>query len=277
MSTTGFRSASDGLRLRTRHWDAAGRARSAVVVVHGLAEHTGRYEHVGAGLASRGHDVRGTDLRGFGESEGARAAIGSWDEYLDDLAGDVGTAAALGVPVVLLGHSLGGLIAVSYALGEHPRPDLLVLSAPAIDSTIPAIKKLMARLLGRLAPAKSLDNGLRGNQLSHDPAVGERYFADPLVYTRTTLGMGRLALAAQVAVRKDLAHLDRPTLVIHGGADTIVPPQISAPLGALPTVDRVVFPAFRHETFNEEGGAAAVGTVADWIEANLREGIAAGP
>jgi len=266
MSTTGFRSAPDGLRLRTRRWMPDGPPRSAVVLVHGLAEHTGRYEHVGAGLAARGHDVRGSDLRGFGESEGPRAALSSWDDYLGDLAGDLAAARSVGAPVVLLGHSLGGLIAASYALSDRPRPDLLVLSSPAIDSTIPVVKRLLAQVLGRIAPAKAIDNGLRGEQLSHDPSVGERYFADPLVYPKTTLGMGRLALRAQADVRAHLSRLDRPTLVIHGGADTIVPPQISAPLAALPGVERVVFPPFRHETFNEEGGVVAIATVADWIE-----------
>ena len=269
MSTTGFRSARDGIRLRTRRWETADRPRTAVVVVHGLAEHSGRYEHVGAGLAARGHDVRASDLRGFGESQGARASLDSWDDYLDDLAGDIASARQTGVPVVLLGHSLGGLIAASYALGDRPRPDLLVLSAPAIDSIISALKKIAARVLGRLIPSRELANGLRGEQLSRDPSVGERYFADPLVYPKTTLGMGRLALQAQESVSGNLQALDRPTLVIHGGADTIVPPQISAPFAGLPGVRRVVFPALRHETFNEEGGKQAIATVADWIESEI--------
>jgi alpha-beta hydrolase superfamily lysophospholipase len=271
VSTTGFRTTAHGVRLRTRRWEPAGAPRSAVVVVHGLAEHSGRYEHVGAGLAARGHDVRASDLRGFGESEGRRAWIGSWEEYLDDLEGDVVAAATLAAPVVLLGHSLGGLIAASYALSERPQPALLVLSAPSIDAAIPALKKLMVRILGRLAPMKELDNGLRGDQLSGDPTVGERYFADPLVYTRTTLGMGRLALQAQKEVRHELARLDRPTLVIHAAEDTIVPTAITARFALMPGVERVVFPGYRHETFNEDRGTTAIGTVADWIEARLGE------
>ena len=269
MSNTDTRIASDGIRLRTRRWSPAARPRSTVVLVHGLAEHTGRYEHVGVGMAARGHAVVGSDLRGFGESEGRRAAIGSWDEYLDDLEGDLATSRDFGVPVVLFGHSLGGLIATSYALSGRPRPDLLVLSAPAIDSAIPAVKKVIARILGRLVPARELDNGLRGDQLSRDPSVGERYFTDPLVYPRTTLGMGRLALAAQAAARRALPTLDRPTLVIHGGNDTIVPTRISEPFSNVAGVTRVVFPGFHHETLNEEGGALAIATIADWIEARV--------
>lgn len=269
MSAAAFRTAVDGTPLRTRRWEPSLAPKSAVVIVHGLAEHTGRYQHVGLGLAARGHDVRGSDLRGFGESAGRRASIGSWDEYLADLSGDIDAARAVGVPVVLLGHSLGGLIAASYALSDRPRPDLVVLSAPAIDSAIPAVKKAMARVLGRLAPFRELDNGLDGHQLSHDPKVGERYFADPLVYTRTTLGMGRIALLAQEDTRRRLSRLDRPTLVIHGGEDTIVPTRISEPFAGLPGVERVVLAGLRHETLNEDAGIVAISTIAEWIEARV--------
>jgi alpha-beta hydrolase superfamily lysophospholipase len=269
MTTTSSRPGHDGLGLFTRHWQASGKARSAVVLVHGIAEHSGRYEHVGSGLAARGHDVRATDLRGFGGSDGRRAGLERWEDYLDDLVGDIVAARAIGVPVVLLGHSLGGLVAASYALSDRPPPDLLVLSAPAIDAAIPLYKKVAARVLGRIAPHKEIGNGLDGSQLCRDPSVGERYFADPLTYPRTTLGLGRAALLAGERARRELSTLRIPTLVIHGGADSIVPPPISAPLGDLPGVQRVLFPSFRHESFNEDGGAAAIALVGDWIESQV--------
>lgn len=264
---TGSRPGHDGTALFTRRWPAVGTPRSAVVLVHGIAEHSGRYEHVGEGLAARGHDVRATDLRGFGRSEGRRAAINRWDDYLDDLAGDIGQARTVADPVVLVGHSLGGLIALSYALSDRPAPDLLVLSAPAVDAAIPLYKKAAARILGRIVPTKEIGNGLDGSQLARDPTVGERYFADPYTYPRTTYGLGREALKAGDRARRGLSALDIPTLVIHGSDDTIVPPRISAPLGELPVVRRVLFPSFRHESCNEDGGDAAIGAIADWIEA----------
>ncbi|MDP2623608.1 MAG: lysophospholipase [Actinomycetota bacterium] len=266
---TGSRRATDGILLFTRRWRPTGDPRSAVVLVHGIAEHAGRYEHVGAALAARGHDVRATDLRGFGRSDGRRAAVNDWHEYLDDLSGDIASARHLGVPVVLLGHSLGGLIALSYALSDRPGPDLLVLSAPAVDAAIPLYKKIAARVLGVVSPNKEIGNALDGAQLCRDPTVGERYFADPLLHARTTLGLGRAALRAGDRARAQFARLQVPTLVIHGGADTIVPPPISAPLGELPGVERVLFPSFRHESFNEEGGAQAIATIADWLESRI--------
>ena len=141
------RVATDGTRLMTHTWNPSGSPRSVIVIVHGLAEHGGRYEHVAALLTGRGHAVRATDLRGFGESTGPRAFVKSWDDYLDDLAADLESARGAGVPVVLLGHSMGGLVALSYALSDRPKPDSLVLSAPAVDADVSAAKKLAARVL----------------------------------------------------------------------------------------------------------------------------------
>ena len=261
------RVATDGTRLMTRTWNPSGSPRSVIVIVHGLAEHGGRYEHVAALLTGRGHAVRATDLRGFGESTGPRAFVKSWDDYLDDLAADLESARAAGVPVVLLGHSMGGLVALSYALSDRPKPDSLVLSAPAVDADVSAAKKLAARVLGVIFPKASVKNELRGDQLSRDPSVGERYFADPLVHTRTTLALGRNALKAGDWCRANLASLAIPTLVAHGGADTIVPTEVSAPLGLVAGVERIVLPEFQHEILNEERGVPATTRIAEWIEA----------
>jgi len=268
-AATQHRTTSDGLDLFTRTWSPHGAPRSAVVIVHGLAEHGGRYDHVGDSLARRGHAVRVTDLRGFGHSQGRRAWVRRWDDYLDDLAGDIGEARGVGAPVVLVGHSLGGLVAASYALSDRPPPDLLVLSAPGLDADIPAYKKAMARILGVVLPRVSVANGLKGHQLSRDPLVGEAYFADPLVHTRTTLRLGREGLRAGDRTRAGLAALSVPTLVIHGSHDPIVPPAISRPLDALDVVERIELDGLRHECFNEEGGAEAIDTVASWIEARV--------
>jgi acylglycerol lipase len=266
METTATRHAPDGVELFTRTWAPDGDARSAVVLVHGLAEHGGRYIHVGEALADRGHHVRVTDLRGFGRSEGRRAWVRRWDDYLDDLAGDVEAQREVGAPVVIAGHSLGGLLALSYALSDRPHPDLLVLSTPALDADLPAAKKAMARVLGAILPRVSVPNGLKGHQLSRDPLVGEEYFADPLVHTRTTLRLGREGLRAGDRARARLADLAIPTLVIHGSHDPIVPPHISRPLERLQVVERVELHEHRHESFNEEGGHEAIDTVASWIE-----------
>lgn len=263
------RTAPDGTEILTRQWPPVGEPRSAIVIVHGLGEHSGRYVHVGDALVRRGHHVRASDLRGFGRSGGRRAWVRRWGDYLDDLEDDVRAAGTLGVPVVLLGHSLGGLVAISYALSTRVAPDLMVLSAPGLDADLPAYKKAMARILGVILPRMSVANGLKGHQLSRDPLVGEAYFSDDLVHTRTTLRLGREGLLAGDRARSRIDELAVPTLVIHGSDDPIVPPAISRPLEALDVVERVELDGHRHECFNEEGGMEAIETVATWIENRL--------
>lgn len=262
------RRAPDGTELFRREWEPSGSIRSTILLVHGLGEHSGRYEHVAAMLNARGHAVIAPDLRGFGRCGGKRAHLADWDHYLDDLAAEHESARARGRPLVLLGHSMGGLVALSYAL-HRPPPDLLVLSAPALVNNLPRSKQIAARVLGALLPRVRARNGLRGDQLSTDPTVGERYFTDPLVLQHTTLGLGRRALAAADDCRKRLFELTVPTLVLHGGDDPIIPLRASEPLAAVAGVERVVMPGLRHEIFNEGGGVAATQLVTDWLDRRL--------
>lgn len=268
MSDTGTRLATDGTRLFTRHWPAQ-RPRAALVLVHGLGEHLGRYEHVGAGFSGAGIDVRGSDTRGFGASGGPRTYADSFATLLDDIVEDMEGARSLGVPVVLLGHSLGGLQALLYAASDRPPPDLLVLSSPALRNTLPWYKNVAVQVLSRLVPRMTIKNPVDVTQLSRDQTVGEEYQADPLVVQKSTFGLGRAAVAAIGEVPDAVRALDLPTLVIHGETDRIVVPAISEPLASLSNVERRVFPGFRHESFNEDGGRLAIDTVVGWIEDQL--------
>jgi alpha-beta hydrolase superfamily lysophospholipase len=269
VSITDYLSAADGTRLLLRSWPEPVERRASMLLIHGLGEHSGRYEHVGAYFASAGLAVSALDLRGFGGSGGRKAFVGSFAEYIEDLELPVESMLHHPQPTILYGHSLGGLVALAYALWGRRAPDLLVLSAPTLDAAVPAWKRLAARLLARLAPAVALPNDIRGDQLSADPAVGDAYFADPLVVTRTTARLGAEWLRAMAKARAALAHLAVPTLVIHGGEDTLVPPTVSEPLAAVPGVRRVVLPGLRHECHNEAGGAVALAEVGGWIDQHL--------
>jgi acylglycerol lipase len=270
-STTTIVTGPGGQKLLTRHW-AAVDPWAALLIVHGLGEHSGRYEHVGARFSGAGIDTHALDLRGFGASEGHRAYCDSWQDYLGDVEQSLATARATGVPTVLYGHSMGGLVSLSYALSGRPAPGLLVLSAPAVDADISAPKRIAAKVLGRIAPKVALPNDIEGHQLSRDPAVGEAYFSDPLVYTRTTARLGFEMLTAMDEVRATLEHLSVPTLVIHGGADTVVPTDVTASLEALAGVDRLVREDLRHEMHNEPEQDEILDHVVGWIRGRIDAG-----
>jgi acylglycerol lipase len=268
-SATSTVPARDATPILVRHWPASTAPWASVLLVHGIAEHSGRYEHVGDQLAAAGLDVSAYDQRGFGGSGGRRAWVDRWSRNHDDLEDRMAAvrSAAGGRPLVLYGHSLGGLIALGYVLAEPPRPmpDLLVLSAPGLDSTVPSWKRALAGVLGTVAPTVALKNDFDGGLLSRDPAVGAAYLADPLNQHSTTMRYAAEAFAEQARVRAALGRLSIPTLVYHGGADRLVPTEASAPLAAVPGVVRRTWPDLRHESHNEPEGPQVVGAVVDWL------------
>jgi alpha-beta hydrolase superfamily lysophospholipase len=265
----------DGVELKEHRW-AAEDARAHVLLVHGIAEHAGRHAHVAARLARAGIETHAFDLRGFGGSGGLRAYVDRWSQFHDDIEDELGAirASAGSLPVVLYGHSMGGLIALGYTLSDRARPDLLVLSAPAIAASVPRWKRVAAALLSRVAPRFTIANDLPKGGLSHDPAVESAYAADPLTYHRTTARLGQEFLAEQLRVQRALAVIDRlpvPTYVLHGTADPIVPASASALLDGKGNVTRRVYPGLVHETHNEPQSAAVIDDTVSYIDARLRE------
>lgn len=251
-----------------RRWQPEGTVRAEVVLVHGLGEHCGRYERTGSQVAEAGLAVTAVDLIGFGATGGPRGFVPDWALFLDQVGALVDEARRSGKPVVLLGHSLGGLIALEYALSERRPPDLLLLSAPALGGGA-GWQRLTAPVAARVAPKLRLPTGVKAEHLSRDPGVGESYFADPLVQTVATTKLGAEVFEAQKRVAEALSRLSIPTLVIHGGADTLVPPTASVDIGEIPGVERRLYPTLRHELFNEPEGPEVVSEVIDWIDAHL--------
>ncbi len=263
MSTTGQLLATDGLGLLVRRWECS-EPRARMLLIHGLGEHSGRYEHVGDFFATRGIDVTAFDLRGHGASGGERIDIESFEQYLDDVSAVFDQIPA-DLPQIMYGHSMGGLIALSYGVSARRQPDLFVLSAPALSAQVPLVLRWGVKILTRVKPGLRVANSIKGEQLSRDPAVGAKYFADPLVETKGTARFGTTLFAQMDSVRGEYAKLTKPTLVIHGADDTLVPPQASAPLAALDNVERKLFAGLRHETHNEpeqRRGARVCGRVA---------------
>ncbi|HYK94821.1 MAG TPA: alpha/beta hydrolase [Candidatus Dormibacteraeota bacterium] len=260
--------ARDGTALRIRHWPVtSGEPWASMLLVHGLAEHSGRYEHVGAQLAGAGIDAYAFDLRGFGASGGPRASVERWSQLHDDLEERLVAVRSIAPkrPLVLYGHSLGGLIALGYVLDGRALPDLLVVSAPAIGATVPVWQRALVSSLRHMAPGMQLSNRLKGEVLARDPAVSARYFADPLNQHKTTVRFAHAAFAEQRRVAAALDRLSIQTLVVHGGADRLVPTDSSRLLDGRPGVTRRVYPDLRHESHNEPEGPQVVADIIGWV------------
>jgi alpha-beta hydrolase superfamily lysophospholipase len=247
-------------RVQVRRWPAEEPER-LVVLVHGYGEHVGRYEHVADELAARGSEVVGPDHVGHGRSEGEQALIEDFEAVVDDLRAVVQDARGE-LPVVMVGHSMGGLIATRYA--QRHREDLtgLVLSGPAVGLT-PAFEQWLA---APEPPNDPIDVAV----LSRDPAVGEAYAADPLVYhggwKRPTL---EAFLAADRAIANGPGFGDLPLLYVHGEQDELVPLMLAQPVVerlAGPDSEIHILAEQRHEVFNELGKEDTIALVADFAE-----------
>lgn len=269
-STSETFTAPDGLTLSRRRWDAPD-PWGVVLLVHGLAEHSGRYEHVGSHLAERGLQASAADIRGFGRSGGPRAWLDRWSRVYDDLEAQVRDARDRhpGLPLALYGHSLGGMLVLGYVLDGRQAPDLLVLSAPALDAALPAWKRVLAPVLDRLAPRLMIANGLRDRDLSRDPRVAESYRSDPLNVHSSTAHFGAEVFAEQRRIRERLDRLAVPTLVIHGGEDALVPSDVSAVLEDRPGVTRHVYRGVRHELHNEPEHEQVLDDVVAWLHEHV--------
>lgn len=276
-SLVGAARTRDGLELRTLRWSAAGTQHAHLLLIHGIAEHAGRHAPVAERFALAGIETHAYDLRGFGGSAGRRAYVGRWSEHHDDLADQLTAirATAGDLPVVLYGHSMGGLIALGYVLTDPPRPapDLLVLSAPAIAATVARWKRALADVLGYVVPRLEVPNDLPAGGLSRDPQVEIAYRSDPLNVHRTTARLGMELFHEQARVRaalKRIGALPTPTYVLHGSDDPIVPLSSSASLERRENVTRRVYPQLRHETHNEPEASAVIDDTLAWIERSLR-------
>ena len=258
-----------GLYCRT--WAPDGAALAPVVLVHGLAEHIGRYEHVAAALNAAGFLVAGLDHLGHGQSPGPRLRIDRFDDYVDGVF-ELIDAQFASEPVHLVGHSMGGLIALHCALRKPERLRSLVLSGPAIvaDPPPPGWQQFVVRLLSRIAPGAGVV-ALDGTAVSRDASVVQRYFDDPLVYNGKVPARLAAALFAAMGEAVERAReLSLPLLALHGTADRLTSPEGSKLIHEqAASVDKTLrlYPDLYHEVFNEPERDAVLAELTDWLAA----------
>lgn len=271
--------------------------RAMVLLVHGLGEHASRYDHVASQLLDWGFAVRAYDQRGHGESGGVRGVLPNETALLDDLAEIVddtrlrcvrlleevnadGRSPQLPahLPVILLGHSMGGLVVSRFvALGIRP-VEGLVMSSPALDPGLNALQKLLLAFMPRLAPDLCVGNGLDARYISHDEEVVKKYFTDRLVHDRISPRLGKFIATAGPATVAAAAQWRTPTLLMYAGADRLVNPAGSrafaenaanSPAAAAGTVTARCFEGLYHEIFNEVESEPVFDTLKAWLDARF--------
>ena len=264
--------ATDGLELFYRVWRAK-QPEAVVLIAHGYAEHSGRYERFATYLNEHNVSVYALDHRGHGRSEGERANVSVFRCFVNDLArfSDIVREREPVHPRILLGHSMGGVVAAQFVL-EHPlKVDALILSAPylknavAVPKVLLALSEPVARFFPSL-PTIKIDT----SKLSHDKAVVAAYEADPLVYNGATKArMGAELMNAGKYVLERAESVDLPLLVLHGDAD-----EIADPAGAQELFEHSsssdktlkLYQGFYHEVLNEPDKEKVYADIRKWLE-----------
>jgi acylglycerol lipase len=280
MPTDSVRTA-DGVELALYRWPCAAPARATVALLHGLAEHAGRYTALAERLAQARIELVAIDLRGHGRSPGERTWVHSFNNYLDDAQALLEAASRPGTPLFLMGHSMGGTIAVCFAIERLPafarrtRPlSGLVLSSPALapGKDVPRWMLAASRIVSRLWPryrAMKIEPAL----LSRDALVVEKNRADPLVHhAAVPARTGAEILAAMARIEQGRASLRVPVLVYHGTADKLTEPDGSRQFAAnVGSTDRTLtlYEGAYHETMNDLDRDRVIDALIQWILAHV--------
>ncbi|WP_266168754.1 alpha/beta hydrolase [Dyella subtropica] len=262
----------DGRQLAVRDWSHA-KMRGAVLIVHGLGEHSGRYQRLAQWFHTRGYAVRSYDQRGHGQSDGQRGALDHPDDLLEDLAVVYNQYAAnLPVRPLLLGHSMGGLVAARCVLDRRITPPALMLSSPAFRCHEPAWLQRLAGLLAKTVPRLPLSNGLKLDKLSHDTQTAADYRTDPLCHNRITPRMADFIFRTGASSIADASRLSMPTLLLVSGPDGLVDSSGSRDFASAAWAGNHLttrfFDTLYHELFNEAepGRSQVLKQLGDWLQ-----------
>ena len=251
--------------------------RAVVCLVHGLGEHSSRYAHVAEALGKEGYILFSFDHRGHGRSGGARGHISSIDDFLNDIDFLLEKARTRypNMPILLYGHSLGGILVLNYTLNRKPDIKGVIATSSGLRTALEEqpVKIMMAKILGSLIPTTAIASGLDPKAISRDETVVQTYLKDPLVHDKVTLGFGKVMLGVTKWTLENAKDFPLPLLLMHGKNDAIAYPSGSIEFAAA-LKDRatlVLWDGGYHELHNEPEKADAFKTILMWMDARLRE------
>jgi len=266
----GFINSPDGTRLAYRAWPVQG-ATLTLAVIHGLGEHSGRYERFARGMAEFGMATWAVDLRGHGESAGQRGHVDSWSQWIDDSAAFVRHVETQSASeVVPVGHSFGGVVMLSAVRsGKLPNARRFVLSSPALTlkAAVPAWKSSLGKVMSNVAPRLAMSNEVDAGTVSRIPEVVAAYRTDPLVHNKIS---SRLYAEWQRAAAENLARAGEiaiPFLILAGTADRLIDPEGSRQLhAAAPAMSELrTLDGRYHEPFNDQDSEEVFALIAEWL------------
>jgi alpha-beta hydrolase superfamily lysophospholipase len=217
-----------GLTLYYQKWQPDQKARAVLAIVHGFGEHSGRYMNVVNHFVNTGFTIYSFDHRGHGRSEGQRGHIMQWAEFREDVQNFLQMVCTKekDMPVFLMGHSMGGLIVLNYLLHNHEELTAVIASAPLLaQPRISPILVMISRILSNIWPGFSIDTKLDVNSISRDPEAVKAYQEDPLVHSTASARFGTELTAAIEWTQTHAAEFNLPLMIIHGNADSLVPPE----------------------------------------------------
>ena len=268
----------DELQLYAQGWQPETEPKGLVCLVHGLGEHSGRYEHLTAFLSQAGYALLAFDLRGHGKSEGQRGHAPGYEALLDDIAHLLEEAAVRYPDCArfLYGHSLGGNLVIEYALRRHPPLAGVIATGPALRPGFepPAWKLTLGKIMYNLWPTLTMSNELDRQGLSRDPEVVRAYNEDPLVHDRLSARLGMDMLQSGLWSLEHAAEFPLPLLLMHAGADRLTSAQASREFAAQAgnRCTLRIWDGFYHEIHNEPEKEEMFGYLLEWLTSKTSNG-----
>jgi len=270
-------SGCNGNRLYYQYWLPAGQQKAVLIIVHGLAEHSGRYQNIAKYFVTRDYAVYTFDYRGHGKSAGKKGYVERFSCYLDDLKSflELVIRSHSDNPIFIIGHSIGATIAATFALDHQDEFDGLLLSGTTIKpgASLSPLKIVMANILSVLIPRMGIER-IDASTISRDQVVVDSYVSDPLVFRgRISAHLGAELIRAMNNLTSHMVKIKVPVLIMHGTEDRLSNPESSRMLyQRVNSKDKTLkfYKNFYHEIFNEPEHEKVFKDIEEWLDIRVQ-------